>query len=95
VERWRQATKSVPCLGNAPAWPDAHEDATTATWAGIEVCVPGEADSLDTGDMDDSDLEDLIMPEPPMPLISEISRCADKDDEIFEAVDSNMDVDVY
>jgi hypothetical protein len=82
-------------LGDPPAWPDTHEYATTASWAGIEVCVPGEADALDTGDFDDSDLEDLIMPEPPVPLISEISRLADKEDERFTAVDSNMDDDIY
>jgi hypothetical protein len=87
--------KSVPCLGIPPDWPDTHEQATTVSWAGIEECVPGEADGLDAGDMDDSDLEDLIVPEPPVPLISEISRLADKEDENSAAVDSNMDVDIY
>jgi hypothetical protein len=46
---------------------------------------------LDGDDLDDSDLEDLIKPELPMLLVSEVSRLIDGEDKRLDNVDSDTD----
>src|ERR1700676_4999928 len=94
TERWCGATKHIPCLGNPPNWPDSCEHTMIMTWVGMEASFPAEREvghDLDGDDVDDSDLEDLIKPEPPVLLISEFSRLIDGEDERFDDVDSDTD----
>jgi hypothetical protein len=94
IEWWQQATNDVPCLGNPPDWLDLHEYMATMTWVGMEASVLMELKvelSLDGNDLDDSDLENLIKPELPMLVVSEVSRLIDGEDERLNNVDSDTD----
>jgi hypothetical protein len=87
VRQWAHATRHVPCLGDVPNWP--LPDQNTVGWVRME-CEKLPAVDDGYSNIDESDAEDLIKPEPPTLLQSEHLALMDQEEEQF-AIDSDSD----